>query len=529
MERIDYDNGETVLRLPSLKHHSKCPTPGSPCATCNKVTDVEKKISKTIYQLNKLALVYQSLKSELNHQHGAINKKLPVEIIAKIFVFATDADIQVISHTEDRRFIMWTLTLGAICTYWRQIAWSTPQLWTTILISLDRRQTTTDFKEAIRWIRRSGNLQVTTYVYTKDTNLEQKASFETRKGPKLKFPTCLDILGVVAKFSLRLKDLRVDIPMSLAIQMFERAGKMPQLNTLQLGLTNYDDPGNDEGLKIFKKSIPSPRHIVLLNKMPLKYCNIDWRRVSHVDGKELTRPQCKELFRLSGPALKSFSVDSVTDLPRLSSSSTLPETRIESMSLHFVGYAHIFNFVTFRNLRHLKVNTLGDPLIGVNALTVLLNQIKETIESVDLPIADLPLTLIRDIFNEGSSITHLRITPTRYGNCKLDNATTKEFLTHLAETSTSPTSGIVTEGLTKWKFLLPSLKSLEYDWSWSQRFPWEIALSIFGPPRSFDNPNFRPLRSLKVMNRTPSVVGIPREVLIRIQKLNKDGVNIQYR
>jgi hypothetical protein len=65
------------------------------------------------------------------------------------------------------------LSLGAICSYWREVAWSTPSLWSSLVIRIsnkhDSHMVTGITQE---WLARSGQLPLSICIITKRAYLQ---------------------------------------------------------------------------------------------------------------------------------------------------------------------------------------------------------------------------------------------------------------------------------------------------------------------------------------------------------------------
>ena len=57
-----------------------------------------------------------------------------------------------------------TLILGAVCRKWRAIAWSSPQLWSSIFLSLSYKSFSSNLRIAQEWLSRSGQLPLSISV-----------------------------------------------------------------------------------------------------------------------------------------------------------------------------------------------------------------------------------------------------------------------------------------------------------------------------------------------------------------------------
>ena len=84
--------------------------------------------------LERLRLKRHDLTRKINRFHSPIIRQLPPDVMSTIFEFCLPdfADHQVYPYpTEDLSI---PLSLGAICSYWRDIAWSTPSLWSSLVV-----------------------------------------------------------------------------------------------------------------------------------------------------------------------------------------------------------------------------------------------------------------------------------------------------------------------------------------------------------------------------------------------------------
>ena len=99
---------------------------------------------------------YAALKRNINQLYSPIVRKLPPDVTSIIFEFCLP-DFQLSPYTEWDVSI--PLSLGAICSYWRDIAWSTPNLWSSLVVLVPSKHDlhiTTGMAE--EWLARSGQL-----------------------------------------------------------------------------------------------------------------------------------------------------------------------------------------------------------------------------------------------------------------------------------------------------------------------------------------------------------------------------------
>ena len=110
--------------------------------------------------LDRLTRKRYDLKRKIN-QLCPIVRKLPPDIMSIIFEFCIPyfADNHTFAYTKDDTTI--PLSLGAICRYWRDIAWSTPRLWSSLLVCVPYDDSRMAIGLAQEWLSRSGQLPLT--------------------------------------------------------------------------------------------------------------------------------------------------------------------------------------------------------------------------------------------------------------------------------------------------------------------------------------------------------------------------------
>ena len=137
------------------------------CNRCGDVVeegcDVWDELAELDALLERLRLKRYDLKRKINRFHSPIIRQLPPDVTATIFEFCLPdfTDHQLSPFTKEDLSI--PLSLGAICSYWREIAWSTPSLWSTMVVHLKRRfrlgyNSHMSTGIAQEWLARSGQL-----------------------------------------------------------------------------------------------------------------------------------------------------------------------------------------------------------------------------------------------------------------------------------------------------------------------------------------------------------------------------------
>ena len=124
-----------------------------------------------LLELKRLDLKRYDLKRKINRLHSPIVRHLPPDVTSIIFEFCLPEfkDHQLYPNSKEDYSI--PLALGAICSYWREIAWSTPRLWSSLVVRVpskhDSHMATGIAQE---WLARSGQLPLSIRILSTSYN-----------------------------------------------------------------------------------------------------------------------------------------------------------------------------------------------------------------------------------------------------------------------------------------------------------------------------------------------------------------------
>jgi hypothetical protein len=116
-----------------------------------------------------LRLKRYDLKRKINQFHSPIIRQIPQDVMSTVFEFCLPdfADHQLSLTVYPNEDPSIPLSLGSICSYWREIAWSTPGLWSSLDVrvsgKLDSHMATTIAQE---WLARSGQLPLSIRIFS---------------------------------------------------------------------------------------------------------------------------------------------------------------------------------------------------------------------------------------------------------------------------------------------------------------------------------------------------------------------------
>ena len=119
------------------------------------------------FLLKRLTIKRYDLKRKINRLHSPIVRQLPPDVTSTIFEFCLPdfTDHQFSPYSKEDLSI--PLSLGAICSYWREIAWSTPSLWSSLVVRVPSKQNSHMATGiAQEWLDRSGQLPLSIRIYS---------------------------------------------------------------------------------------------------------------------------------------------------------------------------------------------------------------------------------------------------------------------------------------------------------------------------------------------------------------------------
>ncbi|KAF8957760.1 hypothetical protein BDZ97DRAFT_83541 [Flammula alnicola] len=260
---------------------------GQPCPSCMSLLAIDQEIDEAERLLAKLMIKRQSTKSLVNQSHDSIIDRLPLEIASHIFTLSIPT-IDGHPITYEKSMLCAPLTLGAVCGKWRQIAWSTPHLWTKIDINLLPGKFPQRGQLAQEWLSRSGHLPLSLHLYFYDFPNTMKEQSE---------PVFYPLIELVNQYSHRWCSLDLELPYSLLSRFSRDSHSSTILHSLQLKLS-YDpwrELGQDNRFSMDNLQA-SPKKVVL-SGVPLNAVKIEWNNVMHLEAELLDIDEFIELLR----------------------------------------------------------------------------------------------------------------------------------------------------------------------------------------------------------------------------------------
>jgi hypothetical protein len=139
---------------------------GGPCSACEERSNIRSQIKRLEEEIIKLKEKHHGLRTTMNAIHDPFIHKLPPEIGSHIFYLCIPTShLTVIGTDYTQEAVTQALRLGAVCRKWRELAWATPNLWETLLITVmpSRLHTLVRSLPGLisEWLDRSGVLPLT--------------------------------------------------------------------------------------------------------------------------------------------------------------------------------------------------------------------------------------------------------------------------------------------------------------------------------------------------------------------------------
>ena len=224
------------------------------CNRCGDVVeegcDVWDELAELDALLERLRFKRYDLKRKINRVHSPIIRLLPPDVTSTIFEFClpdfTDHQLSFFTYLEED--LSFPLSLGAICSYWREIAWSTPSLWSSVVVR-DSRMPTGIVQE---WLGRSGQLPLSIRI--------------------IAYPAVSALADIINQYSSRWSDLDLYIPQH-NYQYFHATA--PMLKSIRIyclyDVTNLD----------FRLTCPRLER-ANLSSFPVNESHIQWDNLTHL-------------------------------------------------------------------------------------------------------------------------------------------------------------------------------------------------------------------------------------------------------
>ncbi|PPQ74545.1 hypothetical protein CVT26_007938 [Gymnopilus dilepis] len=255
------------------------------CEACLELKKVEDEISKAMKVVEGLFERHREVRTRLNHAHDPVVHKVPPEITSYIFQLSLppwpeDSNLRNMAGID----LQAPTILSAVCTAWKRVAFSTPQLWAYSRVSLTKAKKR-EMKELDgrcsffhERLRRSGRVPLTICL--------------TANWRVSDYSPATDLVRAIVQCSDRWRVLDLDCSDPLSDLLVQTSHRAPNLQVLRLRI------GSIKSSTTFIASEGRPKEIYLaLTK--LNEIVIDWRRVTSIHLSRADPDDCTSVLQLA--------------------------------------------------------------------------------------------------------------------------------------------------------------------------------------------------------------------------------------
>ena len=217
--------------------------------------------------LERIKLKRYDLKRKINQLHSPIIRRLPPDVMSTIFEFFLPdfADYKVTMYRTNyytKEDLSTPLSLGAICSYWRDIAWSTPSLWSSMVLRVSSKHSSQMVTDIAReWLARSGYLPLSIRISSR---------------PKHK--ALARVANIINEYSTRWSEIDLYMPLRYFQYFHATDNHAPILKSIR-----FFCPENEASNTLKFQPLNCPRlERACLSFVPLKGTNIQWDNITHL-------------------------------------------------------------------------------------------------------------------------------------------------------------------------------------------------------------------------------------------------------
>ena len=448
--------------------------------------------------LERIKLKRYDLKRKINRLHSPIVRRLPPDVTSTIFEFCLPfinfSDYQVLAFIGED--ISFPLSLGAICTYWRDIAWSTPSLWSSLVIRVKIRHDPRIIADlAQEWLARSGQLPLSIRIFALNNNNDKRVSA---------------LAVIINQYSTRWIDLDFCIPSDCYQHFHAIDNHAPTLKFIRFRCSLTADVMSLN----FRLTCPRLERASLAN-VPMKGSNIQWDNLTHLTLDSMSIIDSFLILRKT-PQLVFCKVSNTSSFGRRNIGA-LVLTSLRSLHLPISFAEHFLNNIIAPHLEELSLPYYRN--LSMEVITSFLGRSACLLRSLYMDFRSFRphFEMFMNFFQSMNTLSIISITETA---THFDNTTPEDYDQRrnilqlvakvLSSQSTSPHQGF-----------LPNLKILEY--TGMLRIPSGNLDDRYSLPPAGDNA-VHALHSFK-LDLHP-VTRIPKNMMSYFSSLEERGVTV---
>ena len=313
---------------------------GGPCSPYNERASIRDRIKQLVEEITKLKAKQKTLETATNAIHDPFVHKFPPEIGSRILYlslpsFNNGGHQPKAIHRPGSAVWAAPLKLGSVCRKWRQLAWATPELWTTVYIGIEPSMMHSTVKSLPgllhEWLARSGVLPLTIYFFHHSSSEDELSNdIHPSHGTDAFLVTAGLAIDILNLHSGRWRNLHLNAS-AYILKRFSSSTDPKQLVSLELGAPNVLPLSTRE---FMMESELNLTHLKLIN-FPSTSINIRWDNITHATLSELTIDEGLNFLRQAS-SLEYYCV-SMCALRDLGLTNPIVHPRLRSLHLSTKG------------------------------------------------------------------------------------------------------------------------------------------------------------------------------------------------
>ena len=337
---------------------------GGPCLPCKERAAISD-------QIKQLKAKYDTIGTARNAIHDPFIHKFPPEIASHIFRLS----LPTLKNGEDdpkgvhgqwsiRKEWAVPLKLGSVCRKWRELAWATPDLWTTLYIRIKPSMTPSTAESLPgllrEWLGRSGVLPLTIYFFPYDNHSDFVSEDEYLE----EFTDCTESLDVTAGLVIDLLNLHsgrwrnLHLRTSPAIlERFSCSTEPKQLIGLELADTTNEINPSPKFIVEWELNLT---HLKLVSFLPT-LINIRWDNITHATLSAVTDEEVVDFLR-QATSLEYYSALTYSDEPMISIQTPILHPQLRSLNLTTYNLKNLMDAINLPSLEEWTQNTCRENL-----------------------------------------------------------------------------------------------------------------------------------------------------------------------
>lgn len=417
----------------------------------------------------------RQLETKMDSTYSPIHHKLPPEVVCYIFqlcmpepgLFSNDSDNN-LSSTE----LPIPLILGAVCKTWKQIAWSTPHLWSIISVDANKVDLQEECCNVEESLRRSGQIPLSIRIIASDRD-----NFD--------YPWYYRLIEIINQHSTRWRVLDLRIPGRHWCLFSGNSQTSSILQVLRL-----DDTSHDLDEKEFHvcNATPSPAEVKInLRHVHFMSVDIKWDYVTRLELSGLQFDEWLNILQLAN-RLKYCRLKGLIEMEHISPPvnpyvhSSLQELVFDSRSDEDI----LLDEVNFPALRHFAWKE-AFGILPISTISSLLRRSCCLLRELIITEVEFDEDDFIPFLQEIPSLSYLEFLPLSEQGYKPDH-----LFRLLSTTSMS-------NGSTSGDVFLPQLKVLKYTHpDIIDNISWRYIPGVFGKIDHLCDPQRRPLQTLQI-------------------------------